>query len=142
MHMEGMGEFPVIVLAVAFVLVFLAIAAFALQNPELVSVSFLAWTWQLDVGRLVVIFAVAGATAASLLLGADDVRVRVRARQLSRQIHRLEARLAGVEAERDRLSSQLDGIAREGEAEAAPQGDTGRAPGAPAARSDPQDGGY
>ncbi|NLG70108.1 MAG: DUF1049 domain-containing protein, partial [Firmicutes bacterium] len=96
------------VLAVASVLVILVVAAFALQNPQGVTVSFLAWTWQTDVGRLSVIAAALGAAAVLLLVGADDLRLRLRSRQLARQIRRLEVRLAGREAERDRLASRLD----------------------------------
>lgn len=96
------------VLAVASVLVILVVAAFALQNPQGVTVSFLAWTWQTDVGRLSVIAAALGAAAVLLLVGADDLRLRLRSRQLARQIRRLEVRMAGLEAERDRLASRLD----------------------------------
>ena len=97
------------VLAVASVLVILVVAAFALQNPQGVVVSFLAWSWQTDVGRLAVASAALGAGAVLLLLGGDDLRLRLRVRQLARQLHRLEVRLVSVEAERDRLASQLDG---------------------------------
>lgn len=128
------------VLAVASVLVILVVAAFALQNPQGVVVSFLAWSWQTDVGRLAVASAALGAGAVLLLLGGDDLRLRLRVRQLSRQVHRLEVRLVSVEAERDRLASQLDGLTpAEGRPQAAahpdaPSRPAGKAPAGPTAR--------
>lgn len=126
------------VLAVASVLVVLVVAAFALQNPQGVVVSFLAWTWQTDVGRLAIVSAALGALAVLLLVGGDDLRLRLRVRQLARQVHRLEVRLIGVEAERDRLASQLDGPMLT-EAQAAAHGEKasrqeGQPPAGPGAR--------
>lgn len=120
-------------LAVASVLVILVVAAFALQNPQGVAVSFLAWTWQTDVGRLSVVATALGAAAALLLVGGDDLRLRLRVRQMARQLRRLEVRLAGLEAERDRLASRLDGQAPEAASDPA----QGAAPG----RSDAGSGG-
>ncbi len=120
------------VLAVASVLVILVVAAFALQNPQGVTVSFLAWTWQTDVGRLSVIAAALGAAAVLLLVGSDDLRLRLRSRQLARQIRRLEVRLAGIEAERDRLASRLGDPGQQDEG---PAGDAAAA--TPEARPQP-----
>ncbi|NLG68721.1 MAG: DUF1049 domain-containing protein, partial [Firmicutes bacterium] len=109
----------------------LVVAAFALQNPQGVTVSFLAWTWQTDVGRLSVIAAALGAAAVLLLVGSDDLRLRLRSRPLARQLRRLEVRLAGFEAERDRLASRLD----LGQQDEGPAGDAAAA--SPEARPQP-----
>ena len=113
-----MGVAPVTVALVAALLVVLVVAAFALQNQAPVALQFLAWSWQWDVGRLVGASVVAGALTAFLVLGFDDLRLRLRLHQAVRRVARLESRLASLESERDRLVERLQQASR-GIAEAA-----------------------
>ncbi|MBE3598180.1 MAG: DUF1049 domain-containing protein [Limnochordaceae bacterium] len=85
-------------------MIVLVVAAFALQNTVPVTVQLLAWSWQVDAGRLAAAAAAVGGLAVALVLGADDMRLRWQLRRALGRARRLEARLAAVESERDRLA--------------------------------------
>ena len=121
---------------VAALLVILVVAAFALQNPAPVVLQFLTWSWQWDVGRLVGASVAAGAIIAFLIVGFDDLRLRLRLHQALRRVSRLEGRLASLEGERDRLAERLQELTQQGASEAA----AGLGPPGPPASLDGLDG--
>lgn len=89
------------VLIVAFIVLVLVAAAFALQNTAPVPLQFLSWRWSMDAGRLAVASAAFGALALGILLGGDDLRVRVALHRLQRAYRRLDARMAALDAQRE-----------------------------------------
>lgn len=118
-------------MTIAFVgalLLVLIIAAFALQNSAPVNLQFLAWSWQWDVGRVIAAAAVTGALVGLLVVGLDDLRLRLRLRQANRRAARLEGRLASVESERDRLVERLEALEGSAAREAAAHAGDGPQP--------------